>query len=52
MRIIIGNIEVNTSDDSIQWDALLQNAVNHIKENESSFTEGQQFNDIEEVLNV
>ena len=49
MIIKIMGIEINTSDDTITWDPLLQEAVDHIKANESSFTEGESFQDIQEV---
>ena len=41
--------EIDTSNDTITWDPLLQEAVDHIKDNESSFTEGESFQDIQEV---
>jgi len=50
MKIKLQETEIDTADDTIVWDALLQEAVNHIKANPSSFTEGQKFKDIKEIL--
>ena len=50
MIIKIQETEIDTADDTIVWDPLLQQAVNHVKANLSSFTEGQKFNDIQEIL--
>ena len=49
MKIKIMGTEIDTSDDTITWDPLLQEAVDYIKANESSFTEGESFQDIQEV---
>ena len=49
MKINIAGTEIDTSDDTITWDPLLQEAVDHVKANESSFTEGESFQDIQEV---
>ena len=50
MKIKLQETEIDTADDTIVWDPLLQQAVNHVKANPSSFTEGQKFNDIQEIL--
>ena len=50
MKININGTEIDTADDTIVWDPLLQQAVDHVKANPSSFTEGESFQDIQEVL--
>jgi hypothetical protein len=52
MKIKIMETEIDTSDDTIVWDPLLQEAVNHVKANPSSFTEGQNFKNIQEILEI
>ena len=49
MKIKIMGTEIDTSDNTLIYDYLLQEAVNHVKANESSFTEGESFHDIQEV---
>ena len=50
MKIKLQETEIDTADDTTVWDPLLQQAVNYVKANPSSFTEGQKFKDIQEIL--
>jgi len=50
MKIKIGGMELDTEDDTVILDPMLQSAVDHVKANESDFTENEEFEDIASVL--
>ncbi len=50
MKIKIQETEIDTADDSIIWDPMMQEVVNYVKANPSKFNEGDSFNDAQEIL--
>ena len=50
MKINIRGTEIDTADDTILWDPMMQEVVNYVKANPSKFNEGDSFNDAQEIL--
>ena len=50
MKIKIMETEIDTADDTIIWDPMMQEVVNYVKANPSKFNEGDSFKDAKEIL--